>query len=500
MLSSRPLRCVAVLAAAAALAVAGCGGDDGASSPLDEALGHLPEDAGFAFIASTDVEDYDDFRELIEKFPFAGRLEETLRLEIEQGELDFEEQIEPLLGNDVVVGVSDNASFVDGSSDTPFVLALETGDADALEDVAQTGGERQGEHEGYDLYRSSDDDDTWMAIKDEVLVMSDDEQTLRDALAQRGEDDRLGEDDVEDALEDLPADAPIRVYAKFDALLGADPDSKEARKVKWVDQLETLGVAVDATDDGISIDYSARTNADELNDEDLPLASGTDTPQLFERSGGSSEVVLGLRDPSQLVDFALAAGRSLDPAGFAQFEAGKEAIGRQLRIDVDDDVLAQLTGDVNGVVTVDGQFGVRADLEDADAFEDTLARIMDGLPEFTDDVTVTQPRQGDRFYGVATDDGQTYAVGVAGGALVVANDAALASEVATRPLVDAEDQEGAFVLAADAEQLANAAIARFAGGLEGLAGGLFTGPLGELRMSAESSSDGLTGALELEIE
>jgi hypothetical protein len=125
---------------------------------------------------------------------------------------------------------------------------------------------------------------------------------------------------------------------------------------------------------------------------------------------------------------------------------------------------------------------------------------MDGLPEFSEDVTVTKPRQGDRFYGVATADGDSFAVGVAEGALVAANTAELAGDVATRDLVDAEGQEGAFVMAADAEQLANAALARFQGGLQALGGTLITGPLGDLLQSTSASTDGLTGRLELKIE
>ena len=498
MLSPKLSRIVPALLLTAALVVAGCGGDDGASSPLDEALGHLPEDAGFAFIASTDIEDYDDLRETLERFPFAGRAEEALRESIEQGDVDFEQQIEPLLGNDVVVGVDDNASFINESADTPFVLALETGDADALEEVASSGGERTGESEGYDIYESSDGD-TWMAIQDEVLVMSDNEETLESAIAQRGEDDRLTEDDIEPAFEELEDDAPLRVYANVGALLAADPDAKEAMKVKWVAQLDKLGLTAGASDGGIAVDYFISTDSDELSDEDLPIAPGTEAPQLLERDGGSSEIALGLRDPSQVVDFGLATARVLDPGGFAEFEAGKQAVGKRLGIDVDEDVLAQLTGDVAAVVNIEGQFGVRAELDDPDAFEGTLEKIMDGLPEFSDDVTVTQPQRGDRFYGVAS-GGQSFAVGVAEDALIVANDAALASEVATRPLVDAEGQEGAFVAVADAEQLTNAILARLAGTLQGLGGSLFTGPLGELRLSTESSTDGLSGRFELEIE
>ncbi len=499
MLSPKLSHAVPALFAAAAFAFAGCGGDDEeASSSLDEALGYLSEDAGFAFVASTDPDDYDSFRELVEKFPFAGRAEDLLKRGLERGSVDFDEQIRPLLGNEVVIGTDDNATFLDSSRDTPFVLAIETQDAGKLEDLAEEGGERTGESEGYDLYES--EDETFLAIKDEVLVLSNNEDTLENALNQRGEDDRLTEDDVEPAFEELPDDAPVRAYANVAALLAASPDAEKALKVKWVDHLETLGLSIDADDEAIALDWSVRTDSEGLSDDDLPIATGSEAPQLLERDEGSAEVLLGLRDPAQVIDFALATAKVVDPAGYAEFQSGKQSVGRRLGIDVDDDVLAQLTGDVAAAITIDGEFGVRAELEDADAFERTLAKVMDGLPEFSDDVTVTKPKQGDRFYGVASEDGDSFAVGVAEDALVVANNATLASEVATRGLVDAEGQEGAFVVAADAEQLANAAIARFSGGLQGLGGTLFTGPLGDLLQSVSASTEGLTGHSELKID
>ena len=500
MLSPRPSHAITALLAAAAFALTACGGgDDEASSSLDEALGYLSEDAGFALVASTDPGDYDDFRELAGRFPFAGRAEEALKQSLEQGDVDFDEEIRPLLGNELVIGVDDNASFVDSSQDTPFVLALETEDAGRLEDLVRENGTDRGETEGHDVYQG-EDDDTWAGIDDGVFVLSDNQESLENALRQRGEDDRLTEDDIEPAFEDLPEDAPIRAYANVKALLAADPDAKEALKVKWVDHIETLGLSAEAGEDEIAIDWSLRTDSDGLGDEDLPIASGSDAPQLLEREEGSAEVVLGLRDPAQVVDFGLATAKALDPQGFAQFETGKRAIGRRLGINIDDDVLAQLTGDVSAAVSIDGQFGLRAELDDPRAFERTLAKVMDGLPEFSDELTVTRPRGDDRFYGVATADGESYAVGIAADALVVANDARLASEVATRGLVDAEGQEGAFVAAANAEQLANAALAQFASGLQGLGGSLITGPLGELRASASASTDGLTGRLELQID
>ena len=91
MLSPRRSHALPVLIAAAALAFAGCGDDsDEASSPLDEALGYLPDDSGFAFIASTDLDDYGEVRDLLDKFAFAGEIENTLKETLEQGEVDFE--------------------------------------------------------------------------------------------------------------------------------------------------------------------------------------------------------------------------------------------------------------------------------------------------------------------------------------------------------------------------------------------------------------------------
>jgi hypothetical protein len=376
---------------------------------------------------------------------------------------------------------------------------METEDAGKLEELAQSGGsEKTGESEGYDVYQ---DDDTFLATKDEVLVLSNDEGTLANALKQRGEDDRLTEEDVEPAFEELPEDAPLKAYVNVKALLAASPDAKEALKIEWVDHIETFGLtAVAEGADSVALDWSLATDPEGLSDGDLPIASGSEAPQLLERDDGSAELVFSLRDPAQVLDFTLAALKVIDPAGFAEYESGKNEIGRQLGIDVDKDFLDQLSGDVASAVTIDGDFGVRAALTDADAFEGTLAKIMDKLPQFSEGTTVTKPKQGDRFYGVATSGGDSYAVGVAQDALVIANTAELATQVATRPLVDAEGQEGAFVMAADAEQLTNALLGSLIGGLEGLGGTLVTGPLGDLLQSVSASTDGLTGRLELTID
>src|SRR5687768_703590 len=206
MLSLKPrlLFALTLLAATAALALSACGSDDEeAASPLDEALGYLPEDAGFALIASTDLEDYENIQKLVDKFPFGDRFKDGLKQGLEEEGVNFEEDVEPLLGNELVIGVADNASFTKDDSDTPFVLAIQADNEDRLRALVEKGGEKQDSSEGHDLYRGKDDDDSFMAVKDDVFVLSNSEETLKQALAQRGEDDRLTEDDVEPAFEGL---------------------------------------------------------------------------------------------------------------------------------------------------------------------------------------------------------------------------------------------------------------------------------------------------------
>src|SRR5215210_55354 len=98
MLSLKPLRVLLPLAATAAIALSGCGDDtEKAGSSLDEALGYLSEDAGFAFVASTEVDDYDQFLEIADKFPFSGRIQDALKEQLAQGDVNFDKDIKPLL-------------------------------------------------------------------------------------------------------------------------------------------------------------------------------------------------------------------------------------------------------------------------------------------------------------------------------------------------------------------------------------------------------------------
>ena len=75
-----------------ALLIAGCGGGGDSGNALDSALSYLPKDAPFAVAIDTDLDgdQYTTLQALIEKFPFGGQLQDSLRQQLEQGSnVDF---------------------------------------------------------------------------------------------------------------------------------------------------------------------------------------------------------------------------------------------------------------------------------------------------------------------------------------------------------------------------------------------------------------------------
>src|SRR4051812_20743147 len=89
------------------LAAAGCGSDKGASGPLDKSLRYVPADAPFAVAIDTDLNggQYRAAGEIADRFPFAGTAEEELKKMFERGgNVDFDRDVRPLLGNPFVVG------------------------------------------------------------------------------------------------------------------------------------------------------------------------------------------------------------------------------------------------------------------------------------------------------------------------------------------------------------------------------------------------------------
>lgn len=491
------LRALAALTAClAVLLVAGCGGDDDASG-IGASLSYMPADTPFAVAIDTDLEG-DQFKSLdaiLGKFPGADTIKALLKAQVTMGQegIDFDKDLKPLLGNPAVISATDVTSFLSDSEEAGFVAALEVKSTDALDSlIEKTKVEKQGEVAGATVYQ---DEDTFFAVDGDLVVLAGSRDLLDSALKRADAGEGLSEDDFEAGLEGLPDEALARVYIDVQGLLGQSEGTAAARKIAWVDALRTLGLTVSAHDKSIDIDFNLRTEGD-LSDEDLPLAAGDEAAQVVQRPG---EIGVGLRDPGQLVTFFESALQAVDPQSFGDYEQGKRALAGRLDLDVDKDLFAQLGGNLSVSATIEGEFGVRAEVKDPAAFAKTVDKVAEALPDLAGDVSVD--RAGD-LYQARFSDGITLVFGVVGDAFVLATDAARARALAGAQPAPVEGAEGSLVVRADAEGIARQILEQVAPqfGIPDPVVPVFAKPLDELKGSIASSTDGLRGKFSLTLD
>src|SRR4051794_34117294 len=378
----RPVRLLAaLLACLAVIAVAGCGSDDSSSSGLGGVLAYVPKDTPFAVTIDTnlDGEQYKSLDAIVNRFPGADTIKSLLKAQLSMGQegVDFDKDIKPLLGNPAVISATDITSFLSDSADSGFVAALQVKDTDALDSlIEKTGAKEQGEAAGATEYQ---DGDTFFAVKDDVVVLAGSKELLDAALKRADGGDSLSEDDFDKGLEGLPDDALARVYVDVQGLLSQSDEARNARKIAWVGALRKLGLTITATKQAVDVDFNLHTDGADLTEDDLPFASGSEPAKVVQRPG---EIAVGLRDPTQLVAFFESALQALDPQSYGNYEQGKRALQAKLDLDIDKDVIAQLTGNVSVSATIQGKFGARADVKDPAAFAQTVAKVAKALPQF----------------------------------------------------------------------------------------------------------------------
>jgi hypothetical protein len=473
----RPLLLLVALALVGATAN-GCGSSSSSGSKLDTALSYIPKDAPVVVALDTDPDgdQWQQVEDLVGKFPGGGQAKEQFKSAFGgRSGLDWDKDVKPLLGNDLVVAYLGGSSATGGSR---YVLAWPVGDEDAAKRLLEKRGVNR------------------TKLEDGTLVAARTQEDLDAAIERADGDDHMSEDDFQSALGDLDEDSLVRVTGNIQALIGSQADAAAARKVKWVNALRTFGAAVSADPDGVAWAFDVKTDPNGLNPGDLPLAFGSDAAPVVRRAG---EVGFGIRNPAQLYAFGQEAARITDPAGYAKFVAQKAAASKQLGVNIDRDIVGQLSGNTALSVSLDGKFAMRADLRDPAAMEDTLKRVAANYKKVAKGkgVAITAPGSGKGFYTITSADGKKYVFGVVGKSFVVATDAARAAQFAGQSPSAVPGAKGAFVLASDARALANSAAAQRG---QGVAAQLVTGSLGDLIGWVEAETSGLTGSLKLFIK
>jgi hypothetical protein len=177
-------------------------------------------------------------------------------------------------------------------------------------------------------------------------------------------------------------------------------------------------------------------------------------------------------------------------------------------VNVDQDVIAQLTGDTAVSVAPNGAVAVRAELEDPAAFDRTLDRVADVLPRVagllgSGEFGLARPEGDEGLYRLTDSNGRNWFFGVVDEVFVLARRPAVARELASATPEQVSGARGSVVSTADAQELAEAAIASFGTRLgldEELDLNRFIAPLGEANSWTAASSGELRGRTTLEID
>lgn len=469
--------------------VAGCGGDDGGTeASLGDTLGYFPKDAPFVLTLDTDVEgdQYKNIDALVKKFPFGGQLKNQIKSSLKQQGADYEDDVKPLLGNDLVFGTTDAQTITDDSAEDRFLFAFTAAGGDPEKLLkGDRAYKESGEIEGAPAYENANDGSV-VVVKGDTVVGASDRADVQAAFDRHDGDDKLTEQEFMGAFQDLPAEPLLRVYGDLQALIASDPETAPARKVKWVAGLRKFGFTVSAEGDGLALD--GRVNTEEVTPQDLPIAAGDQSPALA-RFGDFS---FAQRDLSQSWKFIVDTAAATDAKGFSDYEAKKKRANKDLGIDVDRDLIEQFTGDTTVAGSLDGTFSLRSDVKDPDAMRDTIEKM--GKSGGTGDLKLTPA--GDLVLG---DDGEDRAFfGMVGDVFVAGPTPGAAKQIATVEPKPVSGAKGSMVFVADGEQIAKSIIER--SGQGGGAAGLFTGPIGDITAYVVAGPDGMRARAKLKIE
>jgi hypothetical protein len=285
------------------------------------------------------------------------------------------------------------------------------------------------------------------------------------------------------------------------ALITGSPGTATAQKVKWVAALRTAGFALSSQNDGLSLDYNVKTDSSQLSDSDLPIASGGTSPPVPVKSG---TIGVGIRGLNQTEKFAESVARVVSPASYANFVKAKRRLSRKLGLNVDKDLIGQLSG--NSAISYDarGHWAVRSEPNDPAAFKRTLDKFARVAPQFATGAGLRGAKltRAGGLYKLRGRNGKTVYYGMVGKVFAVSNSAARLAQIASATPQQVQGAKGAVAVNADVGSIVAQAISRAAGGgLGGAFGGsLATAPLGGFTGWTSSSTSGLAGHFKLQIK
>jgi hypothetical protein len=394
-------RALALIWIGGLLLLAGCGSSSPSSSngARDAELSYFPSDSPFVGVLPTDPNGRpsQDAKAFLSKFPLSGLALAALQSRAARSGVDWSRDLRPLMGNPVAIGVPGT------HSGGLFLVAFVTKDAGKLAALTQRSRALQsaGSYDGARLYQAKP---FVLAIDGATALVALSLDGVKAALDRHAHGGGINPTDYGRATSGLPQDTLLQVYGNVAGALSRTRVAN-ARTVPWVAAIRSYAAAITINPSGVNLSFRIETTAGALRADQLPLASGSTSPNV----AGQAPVAVGVHDVAQTIAFAQAAAQATDPVGYARLLAR----GGKYGVDLQRDVFSQFTGDLS-VEYGPGGVLARADLRDPAAAPATLAKLS-GAQLFAKTTKVT--RTPDGFYSVKAGSKTVY-FGVVGSRFV----------------------------------------------------------------------------------
>jgi hypothetical protein len=397
-----PVVLVAVLVVAAfaiVLARSGGGKDKAGSqatnsaNPRAEALAYVPTNSPAVIGVDTDS-------------PSASLLLGALVPRVSGGALTAND-ISPLLGNEAVVALLDPRS---GRGQ----LSMVAKDPDALRALARRL-KSNGSYKGAQLYAGPEG--SAIAIKGQTLVAGSDDPTVRRALdTNANKNGRLTPQQFDRRLAGLSPTADVR--AIFDPKRAVVRNSLPGvLNTRWGRSLTNGAAELTEGGTGLRVPFALQTDANRINDLDLPFGTGARPPTIR----GNAPLLIGVKDTARLIAFL----RRVDPSRFGGLDSFQRQLPAFLRVDVNG--LLNGLRDEGTISSADRlqHFAVRTNPPDPNAWRQPLQRLttLSGVLQNLGIDNVKLNEEGANGYRLDVDKKLAARVGLFGPTLVLTDDA-----------------------------------------------------------------------------
>lgn len=389
--------------------------------------------------------------------------------------------LSPLLGNEAVIAILDERRAQ---------LSMVSKDPDALRALVRRL-EISGSYKGATLYKAPAG--TTLAVKGDTIVAGFDAQTVTQAIDTAADPHRHATPPFFDQrLAGLPRTAGIRAVFDPKRVVVASR-LPGVLNTRWGRSLTNGAAALAETDPGLRLQFVLQTDANRINDRDLPFGTGTTPPRMR----GRGPLLIAAKDFARLIAFL----RKADPQRLGGLDSLQSGLPGFLRVNVDG-LLGSLHGD--GTISSDdglSHFAARTDPPDPGAWRTPLNRLstLSGVLQRLGIDNIKLDEESGDAYRLTIDGKLTARVGIFGPTLVITDDAGTnLRATATAPVVAAPPgAKGGLTL-----RLRGGEGQRLLGGLLGANANDETtasilARFGDLTGWARAATDGVRGELDL---